>query len=191
MRFGAFKIGKSKEKPDRDAIEADDTTASQVANNIKNKTKKLKKAEQQLIELSETANGSEKGEDSTPKPHGPLVELTIEPEEEKVSEEKDEPVDKEKNTITISGKTGAQMKTAEAAAPTKIIPPAKVAAEAEAKKPTAAAEKNDSISDLFNQEDDETNPLVNLINSLPDVTVQELIDDLQEIKEIIRETHKK
>ena len=48
---------------------------------------------------------------------------------------------------------------------------------------------NDSFNNLFSEEEEEVNPLANLINSLPDVTAQELFDDLQELKEIMRERH--
>ena len=60
-------------------------------------------------------------------------------------------------------------------------------ANTEAEKEPSTEKEDDSINSLFNQEDDEVNPLANLINSLPDVTAQELLDDLGEIKEIIRE----
>jgi len=199
MRFGVFKIGKAKEKPDRDTIETEDAPADRIADHKKNRAKSLKEAEQQLIELTETVNVSEKLED-VPKPHGPLVELTIEPEEELVSEEKDEPVEAKKVAGTPVGKAEEKVVIAKAAAPAKAATessapakaaaPAEAAAKAEDKKTTATAEKDD-LNDLFSQEDDEVNPLANLINSLPDVTAQELIDDLQEIKEIILEAQKK
>ena len=87
MRLGIFKIGKSKEVPDRDAAAVDDSNTRQVADHINKRTKNLKAAEQQLIELSDTANDPEKEEDATPRPHKPLAELTIEPEEAPVKEE--------------------------------------------------------------------------------------------------------
>jgi hypothetical protein len=61
------------------------------------------------------------------------------------------------------------------------------AAPAEAEKEPAKEEESDSLNSLFSQEDDEENPLAALINSLPDVTVEELLADLQEIKEVIQE----
>jgi hypothetical protein len=50
---------------------------------------------------------------------------------------------------------------------------------------------DDSLSNLFNQDEEEENPLAALINSLPDVSAQELLDDLQEIKDIIRDGQRK
>jgi len=46
---------------------------------------------------------------------------------------------------------------------------------------------SDSINNLFSDDEEEENPLANLIKSLPDVTAEELIDDLNEIKGIIKE----
>jgi hypothetical protein len=52
-------------------------------------------------------------------------------------------------------------------------------------------DSNDSLDSLFSQDEEEVNPLANLINSLPDVSAQEIIDDLNEIKRIIKEWHPK
>ena len=46
---------------------------------------------------------------------------------------------------------------------------------------------NDALSDMFGQEEEEVNPLVGLVASLPDVTAQALLDELLEVKEIMRE----
>ena len=51
----------------------------------------------------------------------------------------------------------------------------------------ADKEKSDSLSNLFSQEEDEENPLSGLINSLPDATAKELIDDAKEVKTMIVE----
>ncbi len=52
-------------------------------------------------------------------------------------------------------------------------------------------DSSDSLGDLFDDEEEEENPLANLIKSLPDVSAQEIIDDLNEIKGIIKEWQKK
>jgi hypothetical protein len=54
-----------------------------------------------------------------------------------------------------------------------------------------AGSKEDDLSQLFSQDEEEENPLAALINALPDVSAQELLDDLQEIKMIIRESQHK
>ena len=43
------------------------------------------------------------------------------------------------------------------------------------------------LNSLFSMNEEEENPLAALINSLPDVTVRELMDDLDEIHRIIKE----
>jgi hypothetical protein len=85
----------------------------------------------------------------------------------------------------------AEESSAKASAPVEAEKPsAEAAAQAEAKKETKPADDNDSFNNLFSNEEEEVNPLANLINSLPDVTAQELFDDLKEIKEIIMERQK-
>lgn len=179
MRFKSFKnfkIGILKERPDRDTAEADDTLATQtdaLEEQISNRTRDLKEAEQQLRELSSVAKDSEEDEDTPPQPHGPLSELSVEPEDQLMDEEIDEG--------TLLGEADDEVKVVEVGAG--VAAPAEVE-----KEPTKEKEaEGDSFSNLFSQDEEEENPLANLINSLPDVTAQEILDDLQEIKEIIRE----
>jgi len=53
------------------------------------------------------------------------------------------------------------------------------------------AQASDSLKDLFGNAEEEANPLANLINSLPEVTAEELMEDLNEIKGIIKEWQQK
>jgi len=182
MRFKGFdslkslKIGKSKEKPDGDTVEAGDAPATQVAGleeQLNHRTKDLEATEQQLRELSNTANGSKEDEETPPQPHGPLGELTVEPDDKPMG------LDEETDVGTLLGEADEEVKIVEVGAG--------AAAPAEAEKEPAKEEEIDSLNSLFSQDDDEENPLAALINSLPDVTVQELLADLQEIKEVIQE----
>jgi hypothetical protein len=182
MRFKGFenlkslKIGKSKEKPDGDTAEADDSPATQVADleeQLNHRTKDLEATEQQLRELSNTVIGSEEDEEPPPQPHGPLSELTVEPKDELPDP------DEETDVGSLLGEADEEVKIVEVGAG--------AAAPAEAEKEPAKEEESDSLNSLFSQEDDEENPLAALINSLPDVTVEELLADLQEIKEVIQE----
>ena len=43
------------------------------------------------------------------------------------------------------------------------------------------------LSDIFNQEDEEENPLVGLISTLPDVAAAELLDEAKEIEKMMQE----
>jgi hypothetical protein len=188
MRFKSFdisklgKLSKLIEKFDRDTTEADDTATIQatVLEEVKNRTMDLEKSEksEQPEEVANTASHSEGEENTTPKPHGPLSELTVEPENglqdaELEAETPVEEADEEVNVVKIG---------AEEAAP----------AEAESKaEKEPEKEDDDSLGNLFSQEEEEENPLASLLNSLPDVTAQELLDDAQEITEMMRELHQK
>ena len=46
---------------------------------------------------------------------------------------------------------------------------------------------DDSFNNLFSDDEEEVNPLANLINNLPEVSAQELINEIEELKEIIKE----
>jgi hypothetical protein len=108
------------------------------------------------------------------RPHGPVGELSIVPEE-------------------LAGDDIAE-----------IIPPVPVVESQEEVKlvemkvnqepvpaPAPAAEPTvdigNSLSGLFTQDDEEENPLANLIKTLPDYTTTEIVEDLNEIKRIIQE----
>ena len=58
-------------------------------------------------------------------------------------------------------------------------------------KDAAGLDLSSSISNIFNNIDDEENPLANLIKVLPDVAATELLDDLKEINDIIKDWQKK
>ena len=60
-------------------------------------------------------------------------------------------------------------------------------AEKKEEKKEAKPDDADSLNNLFSSEEEEENPLAGLINSLPDVTARELMDDLAEIQRIIKE----
>lgn len=181
MRFKGIKIGKSKEEPKEETIETNETTVTQIAemeDQMNNKTKDLEETSQQLQELSETVNGSEETEaateDDTPKPHGPLSELEVEPGDDLAYDDI--------NVDTQPEDAGEDVQLVE------------VGAESDAPTETPQEPKledaDDSLKNLFSDDEEEVNPLANLINSLPDVTAQELVDDLNEIQEIIKEWQK-
>ena len=142
---------------------------------MNNKTKDLEETSQQLQESSETVNDPEEtGTDDTPKPHGPLSELEVEPGDDLAYDDinvdtKPEDAGEDVQLVEVG---------AESAAPTETPQEPKL------------EDSDDSIKNLFSDDEEEVNPLANLINSLPDVTAQELVDDLNEIQEIIKEWQK-
>lgn len=209
MRFKSFKMGNPNKKPEEDKAEPDDATVTKVAGieeKINNKIKDLEKTEQQLKGLSEVSKDPEEGDDALPKPHGPLSELTVETGDELLDEDTKEDIgnlldetDEEVTIVEVSTKAAKATETEKTSSET-VNPAeteelntetAQVAEENEPKQEVETEpEKEDdsnSFNNLFSSEEEEVNPLANLINSLPDVTVHELLDDLQEINEIMQE----
>ncbi|MCK4273343.1 MAG: hypothetical protein KAW90_00515 [Dehalococcoidales bacterium] len=175
MRLKGFRIGKSKEKPEKDGAETEGTTAEQIVEmeeKINGRTKNLEETAQELQEPSGESATPEEGENTPAGPHGPLDELSIEPED-KLAEVDDV-------EAGVPEEEGEEIKVVEVSTGS-VAPPE---GEKEAK---VADIDGDSINNLFSDEDEEENPLANLIISLPDVTAGELIDDLNEIKGIIKE----
>lgn len=194
MRFKALKIGKDKEEPEEEIIERNETSVNQIAEmeeQINNKTKNLEEMTSKLQELSETVNETE-NEEEIPKPHGPLSELSIEPEdkimdidlEPNVDVEQLKGAEEEINLVEVASQPATLTKP-EAETDTESV-------DSTENLPEVNLEDDDdnSFNNLFSTDEEEVNPLANLISSLPDVTAQELVDDLQEIKEIIQEWQK-
>ena len=206
MRFKSFKIGKTGEQALEETGQKETVTATEVADmeeKINNKTKKLKDAEKQLKGLAGSANGPEEDDDEIPGPHGPLIELTLEPGDELM----DLDTETELNTLMDTGEKDKEQDikvveagnkdTAEAAEKStdkagdivadKDEEKDKSEQGEETKPDTTPQDGSDDFNNLFTDEEEEINPLANLINSLPEVSAQELVNELEEIKEIIRE----
>jgi ribosomal protein L12E/L44/L45/RPP1/RPP2 len=139
------------------------------------------------------------------RPHGPAGELTLDAEDQEnagiiLDEIEIGAPSKPAEDIKIGVVTGVKapaIKLTSITAPTASSASSQAAvAVSVAPAPTPAAlpeEKKEEKSDdndlnkLFSTDETEENPLASLINSLPDVTVQELLDDLAEIHGIIKE----
>jgi len=162
MKFGNFKLGKK----DKAAVE------EQIA------------VEDPGVPIEEMVQGAE-----PVMPHPPLQELSLEAEDTAVEQpgvDGAAPAEEEGEPIKlVEVKPGAEASAAPAPPP----PPAEVK-----KEPPKKGDPMDlsaSISNIFTDADDEDNPLINLIRSLPDVAATELIDDLKEINDIIKDWQKK
>jgi len=188
-----FKLGKPKDKPGKDKVNVaiKDIAAERIEKmeqRIYGRTKDLEEKAQQIHGLTGNA------EDIAARPHGPLGELTLEESDKlkdltqvvKLTESDD--TDEDEATVKLVEVSAINASPPVKAATGKIADvkasPAKPPATAKEAKPD---DDNDSLGNLFNQQEEEINPLANLISSLPDVTAQELIDDLKEIKRIIKE----
>jgi hypothetical protein len=166
MKFG-FKMGKNKEKDviqEEASVEATDDSIPEIP-----------------LDAEPVA------------PHAPLQELTLENENganngetplvegETAGEENSEPI----KMVEVQ----AAPEAVQAPAPPPPAPAAspKDAAAKDSKNMDLAA----SIGNIFDNVDDEENPLANLIKVLPDVAATELLDDLKEINDIIKDWQKK
>jgi hypothetical protein len=195
MRFKAFKnfsIGKLRDKNKKDEPEAEDSPTPEIAeikDKIKGKTSGVAKADEPSPKLSPNAGIILEADDIPIRPHGPAGELSLEPEEleHDVSLTLD---DVDSDSIKLGEEVEISEVDAVKAAASKAPPPAVAAVPAEVKpeaKQETKPDENDSLNNLFSDEEVEENPLASLIESLPDVTVRELLDDLEEIKRIIKE----
>ncbi len=179
MLFKGFKFGKSKdggkEKP------AGDNKTAHIAGmeeHLKDRTNNLMQTEKKLKRLSNKVSDIAPTDVPSVQPHGPIEELTLVPENINDEAEPNEKI------------TGAALE--ENVEDDKLI---EAQTESEAPVPVEKGKKTDldadSLRALFTHEEEEENPLVNLINSLPDISVDELTEDLKEIKDIIRDWQKK
>jgi hypothetical protein len=186
MRFKAFQnfsFGKLIDKNKKDKTETEEVLATEVTEIEDNDSVKTGEHSQEPAGTDDIILGAE---DITIRPHGPAEELSIEPEDMQndASITLDE-VDGEEST-TLGEEVNISEVSAEKTTALKEAPVAVDPAPAEEKN-EAKPDEGDSLNNLFSTEEDEENPLASLINSLPDVTVQELMDDLEEIQRIINE----
>jgi hypothetical protein len=198
MRFKSFKLNNSGEKSNKEkgkipeeSVKLPDVSGMEEKINIK--TKELKNAEKQIKGLSDAAKRIEGEEDEIPGPHGPLIELTVDPGDDLVDLDTEAELnnlmdvdeDNENEEQDIKVVEVGKKDTTEAAVKTKKKGQNEKSDEIKPENPPKNS--NDDFNNLFSEQEDEVNPLANLINSLPEVSAQELINELEEIKEIIRE----
>lgn len=181
MKLGGFKIGKTKAGSAKEIALSGSNAATQIAEleeQLNGRTNNLKQTEEQLKKLSGKGKHRKETDEVIAKPHGPIGELTLEPEVDLAA--LTAPAGEVPDVIPEVG--AEKIKVVEVKIDTAAPPPAK-----EAK----AESMGDSFNNLFKQDDEEENPLASLIHSLPDVDVHELIEDLNELKGIIKDWQKK
>jgi hypothetical protein len=184
MRFKAFKnfsIGKVKDKNEKGKSVSEEEAVAEVTE-IEDKANAPAAKPPQDPGTADIILGAD---DVPIRPHGPAAELSIEPED---LEDNTGALDEEDNDGAV--KPGEEVKTTEISVEKASAPKEAPAAAAPAPAPEkteAKTDEGDSLNNLFSTEEDEENPLASLINSLPDVTAQELMDDLEEIHRIIKE----
>jgi hypothetical protein len=189
MRFKGIKMGKSKEKDKKDKVEKAQAVAEEEQTASDESPEKGDEESQIPSELTTD-------EATQPGPHKPLAELSLDAagdmeddefdaeisEGNLLEENKEEVklVELKTENDAMAGEESSGLDT-DAAAPEEK-PKEKVKEE----KPKS---EDDSFSSLFVDTEEEENPLATLIDSLPDVSAQEIINDINELKEIMREGH--
>ncbi|OGO23566.1 MAG: hypothetical protein A2144_14720 [Chloroflexi bacterium RBG_16_50_9] len=187
MRFKSFTIGKPKDKGTIKHGAAAGKQINDLEEQVSQRTRELEDVQRKLKELSATKQASKDEEVISAQPHKPLGELTIEPEAKSAEKEADNDTSPEEISEEV------QVIKIKAEDTPKPIPPTapESALTNEAKKGTPGGGEDDSLSNLFSQEEENINPLAALIANLPDVSAQELLDDLHQINEIIKERRHK
>lgn len=188
MKFSIFKKEKSKENKKPGTGEDADVQLTDLEEELNNNTNNLKEKQKQLESLSDNGERVAGNEDETIAPHGPIEELMIEP-----SDKDDTPLPEvAADAVPFDEEAGEEIKVVEVKAD---AGEGANDTQAEAPPPSQDEKKDDtlnqSFNSLFQSEEEEENPLINLIKGLPDVSAEELVKDLNEIKEIIKEWQKK
>lgn len=167
MKLNPFKSEKTKEKKKMPKSSAGSSEITKLEAQLSDWTSNLKQTEQRLKKLSGKTNEAPVLEADTAHPHRPIKELSLEAEDP-LAEDGSEDDEVDINVVKLEP---------EPAPPDDII----------GKSDSMA----DSLKQLFTSEEDEENPLTNLIESLPEVTIDELQEDLKEIKDIIKDWQKR
>ena len=157
------------------------TTAEQIAEmkqRLAGRTKDLEAAKTQLSGLSRPVDDDDDDDEEPVGPHPPLQELTL----EDIDEDED---DDFVLSPDVPGETPVKVVSAK-------VPGAEASEEEDTEEDEDEEELDaggdgDDLKNLFSEDEEEDHPLANLINFLPDVSVQELVDDIEEIKSIIKE----
>jgi hypothetical protein len=175
--FKEFALGKPREKPGGDRGEK---TAS--ARKIALMEAKMNGRTRNLAEMAEKIDGLAAAavKDESARPHPPLGELSVGPEDlvEDISDILPAVVETKEPVKLV------ELSTAKGPAPATAPAPEPAAA-------PAPADPGNPLSGLFSAEEEEENPLANLIRTLPEYTTHEIIEDLNEIQKIIKEWRRK
>jgi hypothetical protein len=186
MKLNPFNSGKpdKKNKPLKSNV-----ASSQIADlekQLSGWTDNLKQTEQRLKKLSDKTDAIDGVADTSDKapalddldiapvrPHGPMKELSLDSEE--------------------SLNDGDTIEEGEETEVVKMVEPKPdpVTPAAPAAKHEKPGNLSDSFKQLFADDEEDENPLANLVKSLPEVTVDELEEDLKEIKDIIKDWQRK
>lgn len=165
MKFGGFKLGKK----EKEAL-LEEPVAEELADRI-----------EAIVQGAEPV-----------RPHAPLQELSLDAEPGAADESDTLSLESLSATPEEQGEAVKLVEVQPDAAVASVAPPAPVpVVKKEEPKKDGLFDLNTSIGNIFTDAEDEENPLTNLIRVLPDVAATELIDDLKEINDIIKDWQKK
>ena len=172
--------------------EAEDSTVGMVNNSVSEmeehmneRTKDLEAMTKRLKELSKDTN-----ENSAIGPHGPIGELSVDdfrPDADSELGGDSNIILEDENEEVKIVEIGTITSNSPAATKTEASPEPEPASQPSVGSGINLEDDSDSLKNLFSDDEEEENPLEKLINSLPDVSAQELLDDLNEIKGIIKD----
>jgi len=180
--------GKFKDKKGEaeDSIaEIGNNSVSEMEEHMNERTKDLEAMTKRLKELSKDTN-----ENAAIGPHGPIGELSVEdlrPDADSELGGDSNIILEDENEEVKIVEIGTITSDSPAATTTKASPEPEPASQPSAASGINLEDDSDSLKNLFSDDEEEENPLEKLINSLPDVSAQELLDDLNEIKGIIKD----
>ena len=153
-----------KGKPDQGATEAGDNLVTQISALEEMTNERTKNLEETKEELNQLANASElSAEDKNEAEGKEELAQPHGPKAELVVESEDGETGKEKDLNVLLGEVNEQ--------------------EGEQEKEG----DDDSLSNLFDQEEEEINPLAGLISALPSVTAEELLNEARAIEATLGE----
>ena len=189
MKFSMFK--KDKKNKNTEAVE-EDVQLTDLEEELNNRTSNLKETQKQLESLTADGEQAVAVEEEQVAPHGPIEELQVEPSDQTgtaepaVAAEANASSEDSGEEISVVEVKADEVPVNQEASAEAVPPPPPPPEEEKKDEPLSS-----SFNSLFQSEEEEENPLANLIKGLPDVSAEELVKDLNEIKDIIKEWQKK
>jgi len=167
-------------EPEENTTGAEDALVDQITDleeMVNKRTRELEEARQQLNQLASTEGCDKSDEKQVVQPVSTLeVSDKDEPQVEELFSRPNQLAD-EQPVESVEKEPSGEVKAPEVAV-------AQAGGEAETKEPSGGGESN-AFSDIFGGEEEEENPLMGLIESLPDAGAEELLAEVKEINEMI------
>jgi len=158
------------ETPAEDSADGKDPLVTQITSLeelVSKRTRDLEEAKKQLSELHEATGIPDEEDDSDDLP---ISELFVQPNQ-------------------MKGEPPAAAAVEPPVVLTDTEPLPEKATVAEGKPEDSAA--NEAMSGFFSSDEEEENPLTGLIDSLPEVTAEELVEEARQVTAMLREWHEK